>query len=195
MRTYHNESLMKYVKLKMPKFKVIIRNDYVDTFKHFGVTDIFDENLSDFGKMTDEKVFIGKLMQISDVVVDELGVNAAQSEDDIGEILQSDSDDDSEDSEERQQSETEDDEEEGQQSETDDDENEEQEEESDTDKENDATVEQSQPETAEYSESMLKQLLSDPQEFYVTKPFMFLIFSSQENVVLFSAIVTNPNAD
>ncbi|KII70508.1 Serpin B11 [Thelohanellus kitauei] len=84
IKDYMNSSFTKFVKFKMPKFHITSHNDYVQTLKKFGVRDIFDPDLSDFGKMTDQRVFIGKLMQVVNVAVEESGVNA---EDDSDESL------------------------------------------------------------------------------------------------------------
>ncbi|KII63029.1 hypothetical protein RF11_15476 [Thelohanellus kitauei] len=63
-----------YVKLRLPKFKILVQNDFVEILKHFGITDIFDRNRSDFGRMTNETVFIGNLMHLLYLAVDEYSV-------------------------------------------------------------------------------------------------------------------------
>ncbi|KII68531.1 Serpin B7 [Thelohanellus kitauei] len=122
MKTYKKESLMKYVHLKLPKFQILSQKDLVNTFKHFGVADIFDRKTSDFQVMTNHTGFIGNLIHISHIVIDEVGAptNAA-------------------------------------------------------------------------TDAMVEKTLSEADEFYVTRPFMFLVSSFRTHNVIVSAIVTNPN--
>ncbi|KII64150.1 Glia-derived nexin [Thelohanellus kitauei] len=48
---------------------------------------------------------------------------------------------------------------------------------------------------ADTTEVMEDEPSSDSEEFYVTRPFVFCIYSSSTRIVLFSAIVTNPNSN
>ncbi|KII65195.1 Antithrombin-III [Thelohanellus kitauei] len=111
----------KYVKLKLPKFKILSQKDFVHTLKKFKVADMFDRNHSDFGWMTNQKVFIGNLIQVSNIAIDESGLTDAHG-----------------------------------------------------------TI-------------SMEESASEPYEFYVTKPFLFLVFSPSDKLVIFSAIVKNPS--
>ncbi|KII68743.1 Serpin B10 [Thelohanellus kitauei] len=79
MHNFFDQSLMKFVDLKLPKFKILSKTDFVETFKYFSVNDIFDEELADFRRMTPDKVYISNLTQIVNVAVEEVGVDAAAS--------------------------------------------------------------------------------------------------------------------
>ncbi|KII72740.1 Alpha-2-antiplasmin [Thelohanellus kitauei] len=122
MSTYFDASQLKYVHLKLPKFQINGINDFIKTFMHFEVTDIFDLNHSDFGRMTNQTVFIGNLMQVSNLAIDELGIRTYA-----------------------------------------------------------ATV-------ASVGESG-----SPREEFYVTRPFLFMVYSSLDRLVFIICVVTNPN--
>ncbi|KII60502.1 Serine proteinase inhibitor 1 [Thelohanellus kitauei] len=124
MPMYFKNSSMKFVDLKMPKFEILSQNDLVNTLIHFGVTDIFDPLHSDFGCATNQTVYIGNLIQVVNLDVDELGVNAEKDD-----------------------------------------------------------------------EATFEEPYTQPYKFYVTKPFVFLVYLSSENLVLYGAIVTNPNSD
>ncbi|KII64909.1 Glia-derived nexin [Thelohanellus kitauei] len=80
MYKYFEESRSKYIKVKMPKFKISSRIDLVETFKYYGVTDIFDETRSNFGRMTNETVCIGNLIQVVNVDIDDVNVKAVTTE-------------------------------------------------------------------------------------------------------------------
>ncbi|KII68955.1 Serine proteinase inhibitor A3K [Thelohanellus kitauei] len=80
MHTYFMESEFHYVKLKLPRFNISRQTDFLHTFKDFGITNIFDINHSDFGQMTNDTVFIGNIIQVSNLVIDELNDRAIASE-------------------------------------------------------------------------------------------------------------------
>ncbi|KII63039.1 hypothetical protein RF11_15486 [Thelohanellus kitauei] len=71
MNSYFERSELEYVDLRVPKFQIIAKNDLVDTLKNFGITDLFDPYLADFGRMTNKTVFIGNIIQISNLVIDD----------------------------------------------------------------------------------------------------------------------------
>ncbi|KII68952.1 Serpin B7 [Thelohanellus kitauei] len=123
MPAYFNYSTKKYVKLKLPKLNILSRNDLVATMIHFGIKDIFDKDHSNFGRMMNNSVYVGNLMQVTNLAIDELGVN---SEEEI--------------------------------------------------------------------EDMVEESIYETDEFYVTRPFLFFVYSYSGEPVLFSAIVTNPKA-
>ncbi|KII67102.1 Alpha-2-antiplasmin [Thelohanellus kitauei] len=120
---YFKYSSMKYVQLKLPKFQIFRQNDLVKTLMFYGITDIFDPNLSDFRRMTNHTVYIGNLIHITNIVIDEFGIRGAES-----------------------------------------------------------------PST------MDEEAVSQLYEFYVTRPFLFFVYSPLETLVFFSAIVTNPSS-
>ncbi|KII63033.1 hypothetical protein RF11_15480 [Thelohanellus kitauei] len=62
---------LNYVYLKLPKFTIRSQNDIVKTLKHFGITDFFDSNPSDFVSIINEPAFIGNITQFSNLVVNE----------------------------------------------------------------------------------------------------------------------------
>ncbi|KII66649.1 Glia-derived nexin [Thelohanellus kitauei] len=76
MHIYLSRAMMKYVSFKMPRFKILVLNDYVTTLMHFGITDIFHGHLADFGNMTNHSVFIRNMKQCINISIDESGVNA-----------------------------------------------------------------------------------------------------------------------
>ncbi|KII65249.1 Serpin I2 [Thelohanellus kitauei] len=119
---YFKKSHFEYVHLKLPKFKLFHDIDLVETLKKFGITYIFDRNMSDFGSMTNESVYIGNLIQVANLEVSE----SADS-------------------------------------------------------------------NYKYDISMTSELIDDSYEFFVTNPFLFLVYSYTENVMLISAILTNPS--
>ncbi|KII65193.1 Heparin cofactor 2 [Thelohanellus kitauei] len=123
MHTYFDESRLQYVRLSLPKFRILSQYDFVKTFIHFGVTDIFDPKHSNFGMMTNDSVFVRSLLQASNIVVDELGVT-----------------------------------------------------------------------TTAATEFRPEKSQSRPIEFNVKKPFLFLIYSASAKLVIFSAVVSNPNS-
>ncbi|KII65191.1 Glia-derived nexin [Thelohanellus kitauei] len=71
LKTYFDQSKLKYVKLKLPKFTIRAKNDFENILMNFGITDIFDQTSADFGRMTSQNVFIGSLVQVSNMVIDE----------------------------------------------------------------------------------------------------------------------------
>ncbi|KII66218.1 Serpin B11 [Thelohanellus kitauei] len=123
MYDYYDKSESKYVKLKLPKLKLIGKTDLVETFKQFGITEIFNPDQADFKRMTNHTVFVENLLQITNVVIGEQGVT-----------------------------------------------------------------------TAETTKDTLDESLTDVDEFYMTKPFLLFVYSTSARLVLFGAIVSNPNA-
>ncbi|KII68367.1 Serpin I2 [Thelohanellus kitauei] len=119
MHIYFEKAELKYAKLQLPKFKIRNPHDFSQVLINMGITDIFDRNVSDFGRITNRTIAMGILMQVVNVAIDENG-------------------DDS------------------------------------------PNVEDLQIQSSEYEE-----------EFLVTRPFLFLIYSN--NLVHFSTVVTNPN--
>ncbi|KII63524.1 Serine proteinase inhibitor A3K [Thelohanellus kitauei] len=185
--TYFTQSPIKYINLKMPKFKISSDKDYVQTFKDFGIADIFDRTHSDFGKMTNQTVFIGKLIQLLNVAVGELGVKADDNTDDFSEKSSSEPEKGGDtvvetraDAEGRAHSDAEDsyDPEDNQQLETD---------------ESEDSDEKSNSESEEERVFLAEKVPSDSEPFHVNRPFIFIIYSSTSNAALFSAFVTNPN--
>ncbi|KII63116.1 Serpin I2 [Thelohanellus kitauei] len=123
----HLDTYFRYAKfvpahLKLPKFKIFSQNNLIETFKHHGVTDIFHPDLSDFGMMTNDTVYIGNLMQAANIVVNDDGGRSSGTRD---------------------------------------------------------TKVDSQTQKV----------------FHVTRPFLFLVYGWISNVVLISAVVTNPKVD
>ncbi|KII65192.1 Glia-derived nexin [Thelohanellus kitauei] len=78
MGVYFERATKIFAKLKLPKFKIYAQNDLIDPFMHYGVTDIFHRNHSDFGRMTNTNVFIGNLMQVANIAFDEEGARAEE---------------------------------------------------------------------------------------------------------------------
>ncbi|KII62345.1 Serpin B7 [Thelohanellus kitauei] len=79
MYTYFEKSKSMNVKLKLPKFKILRHDDLVDTLKKFGIIDIFDPEVSDFGMMTNYSVFIGNLMQVVNLGIDDMDLAATHT--------------------------------------------------------------------------------------------------------------------
>ncbi|KII68741.1 Glia-derived nexin [Thelohanellus kitauei] len=73
MDYYFENSSIRYVKLKIPKFKISSQIDLIKTLKEFGITDIFDPHFSDFGRMTNRSVFIGNFIQVAHITAREGG--------------------------------------------------------------------------------------------------------------------------
>lgn len=67
------------VKLEMPKFEIETSNDkLIDMMKSFGVTDLFDANLSDLTGITpDDTLYVSNIIQKAKIIVDEKGTEAA----------------------------------------------------------------------------------------------------------------------
>ncbi|KII72178.1 hypothetical protein RF11_16498 [Thelohanellus kitauei] len=217
MQIYFNASQRKYVKLTMPKFKILGPHDLVNTFKSFGLTDMFDPHRSDFGRMTTQSVFIGTFIQVIHFDIRESGVNTEIDDYSYdGQIVGEGEDvDDIEDVEETTQIEQEHEKDEDDHSSSeidsekdDDDENENDHLSSESDSEKDEDVEPRQtsenldedeerfipshPESDD-SEDPGDEPSHDPAEFLVNGPFLFFIYSSKEDLVFYSAAVTNPS--
>ncbi|KII67483.1 Ovalbumin-related protein X [Thelohanellus kitauei] len=79
MNAYLESSEMKWVKLKLPKFKIMSQNNLNQVFKNYGVTDIFDRYHSDFGMMTNHSVFIENLIQFVRIDIDDDNLLAADN--------------------------------------------------------------------------------------------------------------------
>ncbi|KII67524.1 Serpin B4 [Thelohanellus kitauei] len=77
MHTYFEQSKLMNVKFKMPKFKISRKDDLAQTLKKFGIIDMFDPDLSDFGMMTNHSVFIGNLMQVINLDIGDMDQRAA----------------------------------------------------------------------------------------------------------------------
>ncbi|KII74510.1 Serine proteinase inhibitor 2 [Thelohanellus kitauei] len=211
MKIYLNSSKMNMVKVKLPKFKIIGQNDLKSTLNLFGVTDILDLHHSDFGHMTNSTVFIGSLIQLVHVSVGELGVNA-EDDDDIDEESIPGEENDGEDTVDQPKSEADDkneDQDDQQRSDVEDDEERNEVDKSllETELDGEEKGDQSLPEReqvindneekshseSEDSEDTFDQSLTE-EDFFVVRPFLFLMYSSQEGVVFYSGVVTNPNA-
>ncbi|KII75069.1 Glia-derived nexin [Thelohanellus kitauei] len=57
--------------LKLPKFKIITENRFINTFIHLNVSELFEPGMADFGFTTSPNVFINDFMQLTTIVVDE----------------------------------------------------------------------------------------------------------------------------
>ncbi|KII63035.1 Serpin I2 [Thelohanellus kitauei] len=123
MGTYFYSAKSKYIDLKLPKFEIETFTDFVETLKYIKLTHIFERNQSDFGRMTNHSVFIGNLIELSYLVIDDMG--------DVG---------------------------------------------------------------SSHLTVRVDQYTGGATKFYVTRPFLFFIYSYQGNLVHISAIVTDPNA-
>ncbi|KII63036.1 Glia-derived nexin [Thelohanellus kitauei] len=123
IRAYFQKSQLKYTKLKLPKFKISGHIDVARTLKQFGITDIFDKNKSDFGRMTNQTVFVGNLIHVSNLIIDDLDSTEAAT-----------------------------------------------------------------------TRAKDDQSMENPFRFYVKKPFLFLVYYETMNIVILSAVVTNPAA-
>ncbi len=67
-----------YVNLSVPKFDAASQFGLKDGLKALGVTDVFDENVSDFSPMTElEGLYVSKADHAARVAIDEEGVTAA----------------------------------------------------------------------------------------------------------------------
>ncbi|KII63032.1 Leukocyte elastase inhibitor [Thelohanellus kitauei] len=75
--TYFEQSELKYVCFKLPKFQIYGQNEIIGTLKHFGITDIFDSYERNFGRMTYEQVVVGNITQFSKFIINEGGVRSA----------------------------------------------------------------------------------------------------------------------
>lgn len=67
------------VNLSMPKFDVSSQTDLIDGLKALGITDVFDESLSDFSPITPDVngVYVSQITHAARVKVDEAGCEAA----------------------------------------------------------------------------------------------------------------------
>ncbi|KII60609.1 Alpha-1-antiproteinase S [Thelohanellus kitauei] len=81
MFRYLQKAEYKHVKLRLPKFKIQMWKDFVPVFKNLGITDIFDENHSYSGRMTNVPVAIGNIIQVINFSVDEHGQNISNTND------------------------------------------------------------------------------------------------------------------
>ncbi|KII66918.1 Serine proteinase inhibitor A3K [Thelohanellus kitauei] len=217
MHIYFKESKRTYVKLTMPKFKIRGPHDLVNAFRSFGVTDIFDPHRSNFGRMTTENVFLGTLIQVLEFDLRESGVNSevcddGDSDDEADDDNFSDGDEEDEVVVETSHSDSEEEEDEGKdyQSHSDTEDGtlemrqekylhlepvEGVDERSDEETEDDGERREDRPDSDEEdSEDPGDEMNSQPEEFLVDRPFLFLMYSSKADVVFYSAAVTNPNA-
>ncbi|KII71369.1 Glia-derived nexin [Thelohanellus kitauei] len=76
---YFQQSSLKNVHLKLPKFKIISVNDFEKTLKIIGIADIFNPRLANFSRMTSQIIYIENLMQVSKMGAYELEDNRAVS--------------------------------------------------------------------------------------------------------------------
>ncbi|KII66924.1 hypothetical protein RF11_03591 [Thelohanellus kitauei] len=198
MQIYFNASQRKYVKFTMPKFKILGPHDLVNTFKSFGLTDMFDPLRSDFGRMTDQPVHIGTCIQVIHFDIRESGVNT-EIDDDSDDVVYLGERDEGEDTEEITHTDPEYEKDKGDFDHST----------SELDSENDGDVEPRQKSEnvdedtdrvltsdteSEDSEDPGDEPSHDQEEFSVNRPFLFLMYSSKADVVFYSAAVTNPNA-
>lgn len=66
------------IHLSMPKFDISSQSDLIEGMKNLGLSEIFDERVSDFTPLTDSKdLFVSKIDHAARVAVDEEGVIAA----------------------------------------------------------------------------------------------------------------------
>ncbi|KII66913.1 Glia-derived nexin [Thelohanellus kitauei] len=198
MKIYFNASQRKYVKFSMPKFKILGPHDLVNTFKSFGLKDMFDTHRSDFGRMTKQPVHIGTFIQVIHFDIRESGVNTEidYHSDDVPILEEGDEE---EEYEEIPHTEPQNEKDRGDfdhsfselDSEKDGDveprltsEN--------VDEDEDSTLPSDTE--SEDSEDPGDEASHDPEVFLVNRPFLFLMYSSKANVVFYTAVVTNPNA-
>ena len=65
------------ISLRMPKFDITGQMDLAEGFKNMGVTSVFDAATADFGAITDEPAWVGRIDHACRVAVDEEGCVAA----------------------------------------------------------------------------------------------------------------------
>ncbi|KII66100.1 Serine proteinase inhibitor 1 [Thelohanellus kitauei] len=73
---YFDQSEKKFVNFVLPKFKIPAAHDFVPALMKLGLTDIFYQNDTDFGRMTNHSVIMENLIQVTSVSVDEFGINS-----------------------------------------------------------------------------------------------------------------------
>ncbi|KII71368.1 Serpin B11 [Thelohanellus kitauei] len=83
MSIYYKDSKLINVRVKLPKFKIARHDDLVEALKKFEVTEIFDPHLSDFRTMTKYNVFIGNLIQVINVDIDDTNVTETDTTEDM----------------------------------------------------------------------------------------------------------------
>ncbi|KII61260.1 Serpin B7 [Thelohanellus kitauei] len=66
---YYEKSRIEYTHLMLPKFKIFDKINLEETLKQLGITDIFTQGLADFGKMTNQTVFVGNLIQVARLII------------------------------------------------------------------------------------------------------------------------------
>ena len=75
---YENSKYGVIITLSVPKFDVSSGSDLTDGLKKLGVTDVFDDSVSDFSPLTGESgMYVGKVSHNARVKIDEQGVEAA----------------------------------------------------------------------------------------------------------------------
>ncbi|KII66364.1 Glia-derived nexin [Thelohanellus kitauei] len=81
MPNYFENSTLKYINLKLPKFDILSQYDFKNTIMKLGVTYIFSHDRSDFGRMTNHSVVIGNIIQVANISVTDMDETALTFED------------------------------------------------------------------------------------------------------------------
>ncbi|KII61261.1 Glia-derived nexin [Thelohanellus kitauei] len=121
--SYFDKAVMKYIKLKLPKFSMVSQNDFMVIRKKSGKECLTHLIYEDVKKIVKDPEIVCNISQVVNLEINEIGTDAGSA--------------------------------------------------------TEVTVEKS---------------LNQPQEFYVNRSFLFLIYSHSTRFVLFSAAVTNPSA-
>ncbi|KII73645.1 Ovalbumin [Thelohanellus kitauei] len=74
-KDFFETSNIEMIDLLLPKFQISFQQDFVKALKSLGVSDIFNNDSSDFGRMNKRSVNIGNIIQVTHLSVNEMGVN------------------------------------------------------------------------------------------------------------------------
>ncbi|KII61248.1 Alpha-2-antiplasmin [Thelohanellus kitauei] len=71
MKTYFFYSKLQYVDLKLPKIKIRDQYDFVEILNYFGLKENFVTDRPDFSRIMNEPVFIGNIIQVTNLNFDD----------------------------------------------------------------------------------------------------------------------------
>lgn len=74
---YKGQPYERECNIRLPKFNIETRFDLIPYLRYMGVNDAFDDSKADFSLMTSKEIFIGIVNQVTNIMVDEKGTEAA----------------------------------------------------------------------------------------------------------------------